>query len=92
MNASIDVLLSSILRRLADAVIFDLVVACERMTDISEPSDASMQLTLYEKQLEHAINRLPRFEPDPLTEDTVNGESTDTNRKRVASEEISRCE
>jgi hypothetical protein len=84
------VLLSSILKRLADTVVFDLVVACERMADISEPPDASKQLMLYQKQLEDAISHLPRFKPDPLTEDTVNGELTDSGRKRGASEEIAR--
>lgn len=86
----VDVLLGSILKRLGDTVVFDLVIACERTTDLSEPTDASRQLTLYQRQLEDAITYMPRFEPDPLTEDTVNGDSTDNNRKRGASEEIGR--
>lgn len=89
-SALIDLLLRSMLKRLADTVVFDLVIACERMTDISEPSDASKQLTLFQKQLEDAISHLPRFEPDLLTEDIVNGGVVDSGRKRGASEEIDR--
>lgn len=84
-------LLNSILKRLADTVVFDLVVACERMLELTEPADASAQLTAYQRQLEEAINALPRFEPDPSpTEIDGQNDSADLSRKRAAPGELDR--
>lgn len=58
-------LLGSILKRLADNVVFDLVVACERMLELSEPADAGAHLKAFQRQMDEAVGAIPPFEPDP---------------------------
>lgn len=91
----LDILLRSILQRLAETVIFDMTLAYERNASNEPVDNDPLHLSNYRRQLDGVVSSIPPFEPDDLLPFPGPGAESEDNfsdcsRKRVASVEIAR--